>query len=240
VAHPANAGILTFDPNTIMPGKGGQANPAIVIGNGTLSYLLDKDQKPILPTGVATAANDGYTIQNFTYFVTAAANPGTGKVNPISIDWLTQENFASNVASNITVTITGNLSISLNAGSMGGQVGGLVDNNFAPTVLFNFPPPPANAVTINGPANNVQVPWNKSAVKMNVADGMHTLNMVTSLSWNPTAVGDKLTIVGSYTVTASAEAVPGMPEPSSFVLVGIGALSALFVGVFHSRLGVPR
>ena len=53
-ASSANAGILTLNPDTIMPGKGGQANPTVVIGNATISYALDAAMKPILPNGTAT------------------------------------------------------------------------------------------------------------------------------------------------------------------------------------------
>ena len=52
------------------------------------------------------------------------------------------------------------------------------------------------------------------------------------------AVGDTLTITGSYTVTASAVAT-GVPEPSSFVLGAIGAIGACFFGAVRSRKGVP-
>jgi hypothetical protein len=236
----ANAGILTLDPDTIMPGKGGQANPTVVVGNASISYALDAAMKPILPNGTATKGNDGYQIVDFTYTVTAKANPNTGMADKISIDWLTQEGFSSSQDSNITVAIKGNMSISISAGQMAGQVGGLIDSNFAPTVLFNFPPPPNGMMAIAGPANNVMVPWDKNGIKNDVAKGNnHTLNMVTSLSWNPAAVGDTLTIKGSYTVTASAEAaVPGgAPEPSTFMLAAIGATIA---GLARFRSGRSR
>ena len=186
VTSTARADLITLDPNSIMPGKGGQSNPTVVVGNASISYWLDAKNQPILPSGSATAANDGYQIVNFTYTVTAKANPGTGMADRIQVDWLTQEGFSLSKDSNITVAITGNMSISLTGGGTAGAVGGLIDSNVNPTALFKYPPPPQNANVITGPANNVQVPWNTSGVKMDVGAGNnHTLNMVMSFAWNP-------------------------------------------------------
>ena len=218
---PARAGLLTFDPLTIFPGAGGAANPAIVVGNGTISYALDNQQQPIPPNGVATGGMDGYQVLNFIYTVTAKANPGTGNVGPIQIDWLTQETFSSGVPTNISVNITGMINISLKAGKLNGAVAGLVNSNINATVLFAFPPPPIGQTVINGPVNNLLIPWNMSAVKMNVAPALNnTLEMGTSFAWNPVNVGDTLMITGNYTVTGSAVAVP---EPPSLVLAAMAA-----------------
>ena len=218
---PVRAALLTFDPLTIFPGAGGAANPTIVVGNGTIGYALDNQQQPILPNGVATGGNDGYQVQNFTYTVTAKANPGTGNVGPMQIDWLSQEMFSSGVATNITVNITGMMNISMNAGKLSGAVAGLVNSNINTTVDFAFPPPPIGQTVINGPVNNLMIPWNASAVKMNVAPAANnTLEMYTSLGWIPVNVGDTLLITGTYTVTASAVAVP---EPPGMVLAALAA-----------------
>ena len=237
LAAPSHAGIITLDPTTIKPGVGGQSNPTIVLGNGTVRFLVDKNMQPIPPDGIATAAGDGYQVNNFTYFVTA------GKVGPIVIDFFTQESFSSNAASNITVAISGNMSLSLTGGTLRGGVEGLIDNNIvAPTIGFPFPPPPNGVAVITGPANNVAVPWNTSGIEMNVAKGAnHTLNMFTELNWAPTAVGQSLTVSGSYTVTASALPAAGaVPEPSSFVLGAIGAATFGLFGLFRSRFGFAR
>ncbi len=218
---PARAALLIFDPASISPSVAVPSNPGIVVGNGTVDYLQDAQMQPILPEGVATAGNDGYEIQLFTYIVTAAANPNTGQVTPLRIDWLSSEKFASAVATDITVTISGTMTVNFNAGTLTGQVAGLVDSNFNPSVIVNFPPPPMGAIKIFGPANEV-IPWNDSGVKMNVAPGAdHTLEMFTSIAWSPQNVGDKLTITGSYQVTASAVAVP---EPSGMILLGAAAV----------------
>ena len=218
---PARAALLTFDPATITPGAGGAANPTIAVGNGTITYVLDNQQQPVPPNGVATAGMDGYEVLNFIYTITAQANPGTGKVGQMEIDWLTQEKFSSAVATNITVNITGMMNINLSAGQLVGGIAGLVNSNINPTVLFPFPPPPIGQMVITGPVNNLLIPWNKSGVKMNVAPGAnHSLEMISSFGWNPVNVGDTLTITGNYTITASAEAVP---EPPSLVLTAMAA-----------------
>jgi hypothetical protein len=220
-SSPVRAGLLTYDPLTISPGTAGAANPTIVVGNGTVGYAVDNQQQPILPNGVATAGNDGYQILNFTYTVTAKANPRTGQVGPIQIDWLTQERFSSGVATNITVNITGMMNINLNAGKLSGTVAGLVNSNINSTVDITFPPPPIGQTVINGPVNNLMIPWDMSAVKMNVAPSpTNTLEMYTSLAWIPVNVGDTLLITGNYTVTGSAVAVP---EPCSLVLAAVAA-----------------
>jgi len=197
------------------------ANPTIAVGNGTITYVLDNQQQPVLPNGVSTAGMDGYEVLNFIYTVTAQANPGTGKVGQMEIDWLTQEKFSSAVATNITVNITGMMNINLSAGQLVGGIAGLVNSNINPTVLFPFPPPPIGQMVITGPVNNLLIPWNKSGVKMNVAPGAnHSLEMISSFGWNPVNVGDTLTITGNYTITASAEAVP---EPPSLALTAMAA-----------------
>lgn len=202
IAPCASADIVTFGDVSV-------GMPTIVVGNGT-TVVTDT------PVGAPTA--DGYGILDSSYTITAT------KLGNIQIDWLSNRPFSSNVDSDITVDISGEVSVAMTGGGqMGLQVAGLIDSNFNPTVLFN-------SSLVTGPVSDARIRWSTEKTKNNVALGNnHTLEMFTSISWRPAAVGDTLQISSfGYFVGATAAAANGeqVPEPSSVALLmtGVSAL----------------
>jgi hypothetical protein len=213
VAQLAAANIITFGDVSV-------GAPIIVVGNG----MLDITSTPV---GEPTAG--GYGILDSSYTVTAT------KVAPIQVDWLSNRKFSTNADSDITVSILGEVSVSMTAGSLAAfQVGGLIDSNVNPTVLFNADP-------IMGSTSDARINWGREKTKGDVGKGdNHTLDMVTSLAWNPVAAGNTLTISSFlYSVEASAAAANPIREPGSLVMLASGLLATAAVSRRRSREEQP-
>jgi len=176
-----------------------------------------------------TMRDDGYAVSDLTYTVTSKV--ATGKIDDVG--WTSNRMFQLTAAAGVIIHIEGETDITLTGGTDSGGllVSGSIFQGFTDKGLVLTEPLADIKFDPNNPDKKYPIKWNMDSKLINLDAGMYRLELDSGTTFNPGAVGDKLTISSTYLATVR------VLEPSTSALLVSGLAFLSLVHLVRKRKG---